>query len=127
MKEVMCIIRLNKVNKTKESLAEAGFPSITCSKVLGRGKKSIDQALVESYVEAGGIQQASYGENLSERGRLIPKRFITLIVNDDEVKTVVDTVMSVNTTGNPGDGKIFILPIEEVYRVRDGKSGESAI
>jgi len=127
MKEVMCIIRLNKVNQTKESLAEAGFPSITCSKVLGRGKKSIDQALVESYVEAGGIQQASYGENLSERGRLIPKRFITLIVNDDEVKTVVDTVMSVNTTGNPGDGKIFILPIEEVYRVRDGKSGESAI
>ncbi len=127
MKEVMCIIRLNKVNKTKESLAEAGFPSITCSKVLGRGKKSIDQALIESYVEAGGIQPASYGENLSERGRLIPKRFITLIVNDDQVKTVVDTVMSVNSTGNPGDGKIFILPIEEVYRVRDGQSGENAI
>ena len=127
MKEVMCFIRLNKVNKTKESLAEAGFPSITCSKVLGRGKKSIDQALVESYVEAGGIQQASYGENLSERGRLIPKRFITLIVNDDEVKNVVDTIISVNSTGTPGDGKIFILPVEDVYRVRDGQSGESAI
>ena len=127
MKEVMCIIRLNKVNKTKESLAEAGFPSITCSKVLGRGKKSIDQALIESYVEAGEIPPAAYGENLSERGRLIPKRFITLIVDDDQVKTVVDTVMSVNSTGNPGDGKIFILPIEEVYRVRDGESGEKAI
>ena len=56
MKEVMCIIRLNKVNKTKESLAEAGFPSITCRKVLGRGKKSIDKALVEAYLEAGEIQ-----------------------------------------------------------------------
>ncbi|HEY5525020.1 MAG TPA: P-II family nitrogen regulator, partial [Clostridium sp.] len=49
------------------------------------------------------------------------------IVNDDEVKTVVDTIMAVNTTGNPGDGKIFIIPIEEVYRVRDGQSGEGAI
>ena len=127
MKEVMCIIRLNKVNKTKESLAEAGFPSITCRKVLGRGKKSIDMALIESYVQSGEIQSSSYGENLSERGRLIPKRFITLVVNDDEVKTVVDTIMSVNSTGTPGDGKIFILPIEEVYRVRDGQAGESAI
>ena len=127
MKEIMCIIRLNKVNKTKEALAEAGFPSITCRKVLGRGKKSIDQALIESYVEAGEIPPSSYGENLSERGRLIPKRFITLIVKDEEVKTVVDTVISVNSTGTPGDGKIFILPVEEVYRVRDGQAGESAI
>lgn len=126
MKEVMCIIRLNKVSKTKESLVEAGFPSITCRKVLGRGKKSIDMALIESYVESGEIP-SSYGENLSEKGRLIPKRFITLIVNDDQVKTVVDTVMSVNSTGTPGDGKIFILPVEEVYRVRDGQSGEDAI
>lgn len=127
MKEVMCIIRLNKVNKTKEALAEAGFPSITCRKVLGRGKKSIDKVYAEAYVEAGEIPPSSYGENLSERGRLIPKRFITLVVNDDEVKTVVDAVISVNSTGTPGDGKIFILPVEEVYRVRDGKFGESAI
>ena len=127
MKEVMCIIRLNKVNKTKEALAEAGFPSITCRKVLGRGKKSIDKVYAEAYVEAGEIPPSSYGENLSERGRLIPKRFITLVVNDDEVKTVVDAVISVNSTGTPGDGKIFILPVEEVYRVRDGQAGESAI
>ena len=127
MKEVMCIIRLNKVNKTKEALAEAGFPSITCRKVLGRGKKSIDKALIEAYLEAGEVPQSAYGENLSERGRLIPKRFITLIVKDEEVKTVVDTVISVNSTGTPGDGKIFVLPVEEVYRVRDGQAGEDAI
>ncbi|OOM09146.1 P-II family nitrogen regulator [Clostridium saccharobutylicum] len=127
MKEVMCIIRLNKVNKTKEALAEAGFPSITCRKVLGRGKKSIDKALVEAYIEAGDIPPSPYGENLSERGRLIPKRFITLMVKDDEVKNVVDTIISINSTGTPGDGKIFILPIEEVYRVRDGQAGEEVI
>lgn len=127
MKEVMCIIRLNKVNKTKEALAEAGFPSITCRKVLGRGKKSIDKALVEAYMEAGEIPPTPYGENLSERGRLIPKRFITLVVKDEEVKTVIDTVIDVNSTGTPGDGKIFVIPVEEVYRVRDGQTGDEAI
>ena len=118
---------LNKVNKTKEALAEAGFPSITCRKVLGRGKKSIDKALIESFIEAGEVPPSPYAENLSERGRLIPKRFITLIVKDDEVQNVVDTLISINSTGTPGDGKIFILPIEEVYRVRDGQAGEDAI
>jgi nitrogen regulatory protein PII 2 len=127
MKEVMCIIRLNKVSKTKEALAEAGFPSITCRKVLGRGQKSIDKALLEAYMEAGNLEPTPYGENLSERGRLIPKRFITLVVKDEEVKTVVDTVLEVNSTGTPGDGKIFVLPVEEVYRVRDGQAGETAI
>ncbi len=127
MKEVMCIIRLNKVSKTKEALAEAGFPSITCRKVLGRGKKSIDKALLEAYMETGSLEPTPYGENLSERGRLIPKRFITLVVKDEEVKTVVDTVLEVNSTGTPGDGKIFVLPVEEVYRVRDGQAGEAAI
>jgi nitrogen regulatory protein PII 2 len=127
MKEVMCFIRLNKVNKTKEYLAEAGFPSITCMKVLGRGKKSIDEAYKQGLIDAGEDIPSLYAENFTERGRLIPKRFITLIVNDDEVKTVVDTIMEVNSTGTPGDGKIFILPINEVYRVRDGEKGESAI
>ena len=127
MKEVMCIIRLNKVIKTKEALAEAGFPSITCRKVLGRGQKSIDKALLEAYMEADNLPPTPYGENLSERGRLIPKRLITLVVKDEEVKTVVDTVLEVNSTGTPGDGKIFVLPVEEVYRVRDGQAGETAI
>lgn len=127
MKEVMCIIRLNKVNKTKEALIDAGFPSITCRKVLGRGKKSIDKALLEAYLEIGEIPLAAYSENLSERGRLIPKRLITLIVNDEEVKSVIDTVINVNSTGTPGDGKIFVLPIKEVYRVRDGESSTSIV
>lgn len=127
MKEVMCIIRLNKVIKTKEALAEAGFPSITCRKVLGRGQKSIDKALLEAYMEADNLPPTPFGENLSERGRLIPKRLITLVVKDEAVKAVVDAVLEVNSTGTPGDGKIFVLPVEEVYRVRDGQAGETAI
>jgi len=127
MKEVMCVIRMNKVNQTKEALFEAGFPSVTFRKVFGRGKKSLDQAMAQSYIDEGKKVPASYDESISEKGRLIPKRLITLIVSDDKVKTVVDAIMATNSTGSPGDGKIFILPIEESYRVRDGKSGTEVL
>lgn len=120
MKEVMCIICLNKVNKIKEVFVEVGFLLIICRKVFGRGKKFIDKVLVEVYIEVGDILLLLYGENLLERGRLIFKRFIILMVKDDEVKNVVDIIISINLIGILGDGKIFILLIEEVYRVRDG-------
>ena len=123
MKEVMCIIRITSVNKTKEALCEAGFSSVTFRKVLGRGKKSLDQAIAQSFLEEGKKVPAAYDESISEKGRLIPKRLITLIVSDEKVKKVVDTIIETNSTGSPGDGKIFVLPIEESYRVRDGKSG----
>lgn len=123
MKEVMCVIRITKVNKTKEALCEAGFPSVTFRKILGRGKKSLDQAMAQSFLESGEKVPAAYDESISEKGRLVPKRLVTLIVTDDNVKKVVDTIMATNSTGCPGDGKIFVLPLEESYRVRDGKSG----
>lgn len=127
MKEVMAVIRISKVNKTKEVLAEAGFPSVTFRKVLGRGKKSIEKTISEAYISEGKEVPASYNESTSEKGRLIPKRLITLIVNDDKVKSVVDAIIEVNSTGVPGDGKIFILPVEDSYRVRDGAQGEAVI
>lgn len=127
MKEIMCIIRLNKVSQTKEALYEAGFPAVTFMKVFGRGKKSLDQAIAQTFVDAGKKVPASYDESISEKGRLIPKRLITLIVSDDQVETVVETVMAINSTGSPGDGKIFILPVNEAHRVRDGKSGKEVL
>lgn len=122
MKEVMAIVRLNKVNRTKEALAEAGFPAFTCRKVLGRGKKSVNLTLINEIVESGELPVTSLGEDLSESTRLIPKRVFTLMVQDEETQKVVDTIVEVNSTGNPGDGKIFILPVFESYRVRNGES-----
>lgn len=121
MKEVMAFIRVNKVNVTKEALADGGFPAFTCRKCLGRGKKSIDAALLSAVMESGELPISSVGEHFTEASRLIAKRFFTLIVEEDDVKKVADIIIEANQTGNPGDGKIFILPINEAYTVRNGE------
>ena len=121
MKEVMAIVRLNKVNVTKQALAEAGFPAFTCRKVLGRGKKSVDVTFMQAIMESGEIPISPLGENLSEIGRLIPKRIFNLMINDEDVEKVISTIVEANSTGNPGDGKIFVLPIMDAYRVRNGE------
>lgn len=121
MKEVMAFIRLNMVNPTKEALAKAGFPSFACRKCLGRGKKSLDPELIQQILSAGELPADPKGEHFTEGMRLIPKRFFTLIVNDDQVETAVNTIVETNRTGNPGDGKIFILPVLETYKVRTGE------
>lgn len=121
MKEVIAIVRQNKVNLTKETLAEAGIPAFTCRKVLGRGKKLIDMSLLHSLVDEGQIPQTSVGEYMTETTRLISKRIFTIIVEDTEVEKVVNKIIEINSTGNPGDGKIFILPVTENYQIRNGE------
>lgn len=127
MREIMCFIRINKVNDTKRALADSGFPAFTCRKCLGRGKKSIDPDLLRTVLTAGELPMSPIGENLTEATRLIAKRFFTLVVDDKDVDKAVKAIISVNQTGNPGDGKIFILPILETYSVRTGEGrGEIA-
>ncbi len=127
MKEVMAIIRMNKVNQTKRALLEDGFPSITCRKVLGRGRKKIDYSLIEDVISGNEINDLKVGEQLSEGHRLISKRVFTMVVKDEDVQRVLDTIINVNSTGNPGDGKIFVLPVSEAIRVRTKESGDLAI
>jgi nitrogen regulatory protein PII 2 len=122
MKEVMAIIRTNKVNATKKALGEAGFPAFMCRRCLGRGKKQIDPALLKYVMDTGEIPVSNVGESFTEGARLISKRFFTLVVEDEEVEAAVKTIIDANQTGNPGDGKIFILPILETYKVRTGES-----
>lgn len=126
MKEVMAIVRLNKVNNTKEALADAGFPAFTCRKVMGRGKKAFDPVIVDTILKEGELPLSPIGEYVTESARLIPKRVFTIMVNDGDVTKVVDTIMDVNSTGNPGDGKIFVLPIIESIRIRDGQLQEDS-
>ncbi|MFI3226527.1 MAG: P-II family nitrogen regulator [Clostridia bacterium] len=121
MKEVMAIIRANKTNQTKVALAENGFPAFSCRPVLGRGKAVVDSQLLQTILAHGELPRDAVGESITEAGRLIAKRFFTLIVEDDEVDKVVETIISVNQTQNKGDGKIFVLPIIESYKIRNGE------
>ncbi len=119
MKEVMAIVRLNKVNITKEALENAGFPAYTCRKVLGRGKQAGVEMLIQPGISTGKYTKEFYG-TISQNQNLIPKRVFTLMIRDEDVSAAVDTIMEVNSTGNCGDGKIFILPVTEGLRIRDG-------
>ncbi len=127
MKEIMAIVRMNMVNHTKKALLEAGYPSITVRKVMGRGKKKIDFSLAEGSITPEMLSSTPFAEQVSEGHRLIPKRIFTMIVKDNDVKKIVDIIIKVNSTGNPGDGKIFVLPISEAYTIRTGDNGESAL
>lgn len=103
MKEVMAIIRLNKVTETKQKLAEGGFPGFTCRKVFGRGKNPL---------------QSIDSRESASASMLMPKRQFTIITEDENVDKVVGILMEANRTGNPGDGKIFVQAIDREYRVR---------
>ena len=126
MKEIMAIVRPTKVGATKAALAEAGFPSFTCQVVLGRGKKLMDRTLASAIVEEGELPADHVGEALSEPLRLISKRMFTLMVEEGDVKAAIKAIMDVNCTSSPGDGKIFVLPVTESYRVRNGERAADA-
>jgi len=124
VKEVMAVIRMNKINETKRALAASGISSFTATgRVMGRGKGQVDYRILEGAQE--GYQEAI--AQLGQGPRLVPKRMILVVIPDNKVKTVVDTIIKVNQTGNAGDGKIFVLPINEAARVRTGETGDEIL
>lgn len=126
MKEIIAIIRMNKVNATKKALADIGVCGLHAMKVMGRGKMKVDFAVLDQLgvkEEIGGILT----DGLSSGSRLIPKRLLTILVQDGDVKRVVDTIIKVNQEGNKGDGKIFVAPALDALRVRTGERAEAAI
>jgi nitrogen regulatory protein PII 2 len=120
MKEIMAIVRINMMNKTKSALAEAGISSITARDGLGRGKGLVDMNLLEG-------AEKGYEEAIAQLGqsqRLIPKRVFFIVVPDKLVSKTVKTIIKVNRTNKSGDGKIFIMPVMDSVRVRTGESGD---
>lgn len=123
MKEVVAIIRMNMMNRTKVALAEAGITSLTARKVVGRGKGKVDYLLLKGAQE--GVDEAI--NQLGPGPKLIPKRMLTVVVPDELVDTIVQTIIETNRTGSPGDGKIFVLPVLEAVRVRTGDTGPDVL
>ena len=121
MKEIIAIIRPKKVGPTRSALEELGFPSMTATAVTGRG---MQRGIAG---EVNMERAPSFSANKPGGMKYIPKRLVSIAVQNSDVDTVVKTIIEVNQTGQIGDGKIFICPLDTAVRVRTDERGESAV
>lgn len=126
MKEIMTFIRRHKVPETKKAFEDAGFPALTIQSVEGRGKQGgIGGWAAEVDPELNSVMSVELADET--KFNWIPKRLLTIVVQDDQVEEVVDVIIKTNQTGHVGDGKIFVCPLKEVVRVRTGETGKDAV
>jgi len=112
LKKVEAIIKPFKLDEVKEALNEIGIQGITVSEVKGFGRQKGHTELYRG---------AEYVVDF------IPKIKMEIIVSDEIVNKVVETIEQAAKTGRIGDGKIFVTPVEEVVRIRTGERGEDAL
>ncbi|WP_420237715.1 P-II family nitrogen regulator [Telmatobacter bradus] len=122
MKEVIAIVRPKKVGPTRNALVELGFPGMTATAVLGRGRQ---RGIAGEVNFIDGAKEK--GEQPKSGMKYIPKRMLSVIVPSGDVKAVINAIIKVNQTGQIGDGKVFVCPIEDALRVRTGEQGEKAV
>lgn len=123
MKEVIAVVRMNMMNRTKKALTEAGVDAFFAHEAQGRGFGFVNRKLMEGTRK--GYEEAA--ELLGEKGKLYPKRMVSVVVGDHQVEDVIHSIIKVNQTGKPGDGKIFVLPLGNAVRVRTGEQGVTSI
>ncbi|MFQ5471651.1 MAG: P-II family nitrogen regulator [Dehalococcoidia bacterium] len=112
MKRIEAIIRPERIGQVRMALEELGYPGMTVAEVKGHG---VQKGIVEQW-----------------RGRqykveFLPKIWLLLVVDDEHVDSVIDTICANAATGEVGDGKIFISTVDEVVRVRTKERGPAAI
>ena len=113
MKKIEAIIRPEKLNDVKDALEAAGCVGLNIVHVTGRG--------AQKGIVHGGRGGETYTVDM------LPKLKIEVVVKDSEVKKIIDTIVKAARTGNIGDGKIFIIPVEDAIRVRTGERGDVAV
>lgn len=112
MKMVVAYVRHEAFEPIRTELLNLGFPSITITEVKGSGRQK-------------GITERYRGAELTNYLR--PKIKIECVVAESDVQTIVDTVLKHGRTGAVGDGKVFVLPVDQAFRVRTGESGEEIL
>ena len=112
MKLVVGIIKPFKVEEVKEALREIGVSGLTVSEVRGFGRQ---RGHTEVY--RGAEYQVDF----------VPKVRIDVMVDDDQVDGVIDAIVKAARTGKIGDGKVAVMPMEDVVRIRTGESGPEAM
>ena len=122
MKLILAIIRIAKMNETKQALSDAGLPSFTAVGVLGRGQGRGLGPTYQEMLKNPENQEAL--KQLNPEPRLKSKRMITLVVPEAKKDLAVETIIKVNKTGNSGDGKILVVDAYDSIKVRTGEKGE---
>ena len=112
IKMVMAYIRPDKLSDVKQGLAEAGAPSLTVTNVSGRGSQP---------AKKGQWRGEEYTVDLHQKVK------IECVVADIPAQEVVDAIQDGANTGEPGDGKIFVLPVESACQIRTSTTGSDAV
>ena len=106
MKLVKAIVRPNKVDEVIEALRKAGVAGVTVTEVRGHGKQKGHTAIYRG---------KEY--NVS----LLPKMEVELVIDDRNVEEIITTIIAAARTGEIGDGRVFVIPVERSYRIRTGE------
>ena len=112
MKMIKAIIKPFKLEEVKEALAEIGVEGMTVTEVKGFGRQK-------------GHSEIYRGSEYT--AELLPKIVIDICVPADMCANVVETIMKAAQTGKIGDGKIFVTPVEQAYRIRTGEKGDTVL
>jgi len=112
MKKIDAIIKPFKLQEVKEAVTALGIHGMTVSEVKGFGRQKGHKELYRG---------AEYVVEFQ------PKVKLEIVLEDDKVKPVVEAIMGAASTGRIGDGKIFVMPVDEVVRIRTGESGDVAL
>lgn len=111
MKYVVAIIQPHKLEEVKQALEDVEVPLMTVSNVLGRGRQKGFAEVYRSVKEVG----------------LLKKLKLEIAINEDFVEPTIEAITKSAFSGNPGDGKIFVLDLHNVIRIGTGERGEKAI
>ena len=112
MKKIEAVIKPFKLEEVKEALAEIGVEGMTVSEVKGFGRQ---KGQTEIY------RGSEYVVDF------LPKIKLELVISDDKVADAISTITKAARTGKIGDGKIFVLPVEEAIRIRTSERAEAAV
>ena len=112
MKKIEAFIRHEAFEPIRADLLERGFPSLSITEVKGSGRQ---KGIVEHY----------RGSTLTVNVR--PKLKIEVVVEDSDKSLVVETILRHARSGDIGDGKIFVIPVEEAIRIRTGEEGQEVL
>lgn len=112
MKKIEAIVKPYRLDAIKDALSELSIYGMTVSEVKGFGQQKGHTELYR-----GAEYQVGF----------VPKIKLEIVVSDDKVNEIIETIISTAKTGKVGDGKIFILPVDDAIRIRTGEKGEIAV